>query len=66
MTKLFKSDQAEINIHLTSLQAHGVYVIISICGYCGEWLGVKNGKGISGLSHRICGECKIKVMKGEI
>jgi len=64
MSKLSKESQNEIATHLASLQSHGVYVIVSICGYCGELLGVKGGKGVMGISHGICGECKIKVTKG--
>jgi len=66
MHKLSKQAQIEITNHLYALQKLNVYVIVSICGYCGELLGVKDGEGVSGLSHGICGECKIKVMKGEI
>jgi hypothetical protein len=65
MNKLSKQVQIEIADHLSALQRLKVYVIISICGYCGELLGVKDGEGINGLSHGICGECKLEMMKGK-
>jgi hypothetical protein len=36
-------------------------VIIMKCSWCGKYLGQKDGKGISGVSHVICKECFKKV-----
>jgi len=31
-----------------------------VCAWCGKHLGVKDGKGESGVSHGICPECSTK------
>jgi len=31
------------------------------CAWCGKHLGVKDGKGVSGVSHGICKECADKL-----
>lgn len=65
MNKLSKKSQEAIHANLSMLQTHDIYVIVSICGYCGELLGVKDGRGSWGISHGICGECKREMVKGE-
>jgi DNA-directed RNA polymerase subunit RPC12/RpoP len=37
-------------------------IIISVCSVCGKFLNVKDGKGISGLSHTYCRKCSKKVL----
>ncbi len=36
-------------------------VLIVKCAWCGKYLGQKDGKGISGISHGICLECAKKI-----
>jgi hypothetical protein len=35
-------------------------VIYSFCMYCSNFMGTKDGGGISGISHGICKECEEK------
>jgi hypothetical protein len=35
-------------------------ILIVECGWCGKYLGQKDGKGVSGISHGICPECSEK------
>jgi phage shock protein PspC (stress-responsive transcriptional regulator) len=28
-----------------------------VCGWCGKHIGTKNGRGVGGVSHGICGAC---------
>jgi hypothetical protein len=39
--------------------------LIVKCAWCGKHLGVKDGKGVSGVSHGICKECldKLTIVK---
>jgi len=40
---------------------HGV--IITVCAYCKQPMGVKDGHGVYGVSHGICGLCKRRLLK---
>jgi transposase-like protein len=40
---------------------HGV--IITVCAYCKDPLGVKDGRGVYGVSHGICSLCKRRLLK---
>jgi len=33
------------------------------CAWCGEYLGRKNGQGVTGVSHGICADCFEKIKK---
>ena len=37
-------------------------VIQIVCSFCGKDMGQKDGEGVTGISHSICGECKKKLM----
>ena len=39
--------------------------LLSICAWCGLYLGYKDGQGQTGLSHGLCGECE-KVWMEEV
>lgn len=41
----------------TALEVH--------CAWCGKFMYVKDGKGISGISHSICPECTKELEKTE-
>lgn len=32
-------------------------IIKVICCYCGKFMRIKDGKGITGVSHSVCSEC---------
>ena len=32
-----------------------------VCAWCGESMGEKDGKGVSGISHSICEKCSKKI-----
>lgn len=33
-----------------------------VCAYCGKFLGVKDGRGVVGVSHGCCISCKERVI----
>lgn len=33
------------------------------CAWCGKCMGTKDGKGVEGVTHGICDECKENVME---
>jgi len=53
MTKAFDTDlQKEV-----AFNADATPVITTVCCSCGDFLNIKDGKGIIGLSHTYCDEC---------
>ena len=36
---------------------YDVHVIVTVCMYCREEYGVKDGEGVAGISHGICPRC---------
>ncbi len=65
MPKLNRDQQKNVRDYLQNLSTiYGVHILGVCCGWCGLWLGVKNGQGKHGISHGICPACAEK-MKGE-
>lgn len=61
MPKLSLENQSRVRAYLQNL--HNLYqisIIVSICGYCNDWTGVKDGAGVYGISHGICLKCMEK------
>ena len=62
MPKLSIDNQSRVRAYLENMgRLYGVHVIISVCSDCGEWLSVKNGDGVHGISHTFCPACLEKV-----
>ncbi len=59
MTEAFDPDSGD----LIQFDADATAVIITVCCACKRALGVKDGKGISGLSHTYCPNCYKDVLK---
>ena len=62
MPKLSIDNQNRVRAYLQNLhELYGVSIIITVCGTCGEWTGVKSGvqDGHSsyGVSHGYCPKC---------
>jgi hypothetical protein len=61
MSKFTKPQLTKIDYLLHQLQSNDVHIIISVCMECGEWLGIKDGMGVCGISHGLCGNCLNKL-----
>jgi hypothetical protein len=46
------------------LYPHKHTVLKIVCAWCGKDMGVRDGKGVEGITHSICPECRVKFGKG--
>ncbi len=70
MKKLNRDDQGRVRAYLQNLgNLYGVHILVRVCGYCSLYMGVKDGQGVSGISHGVCPTCLEKLkreMKGGV
>ena len=59
-----KGNAVSLHFHNSNYQAESTPMLTKLivkCAWCGKYLGVKDGKGVSGISHGICKECADKL-----
>jgi hypothetical protein len=59
-----EKERADITAYLTMLGHRGIWIIVSVCMVCGEYLGCKDGRGVSGISHGLCDNCRNTMEEG--